>query len=360
MTPELLNENIEDQKDDHNINTKAVLDYYNKKYLINLEYLIGEMSQESKKGFQDKKCFLCTISDINSHHYGIICREKDKKKNLIVIDTNRKGNRHVKNITANDNSIKCIYLGEGLQKDGNNCKTFTIELLKTLSKDNFKIADSLIEFYQNNHVENFKNISNEIWKKYKYFLKLNLEEIPSKEEANKIITSILVANSDEAAKQRRDLCIIHPLTVFKFKKKDFKENAPTILFDVPNNVFKKWEYAGTILQLSQSLSRQLGEFKDIKVGKKKVTLKDRADLYKAKASDIKKVDKNDEIKDADKDKFYSTKIFFKKKEYQNISNGKTGKDKYLGTEDLLNKNAKMYEEFSKKLQTKQEKGGINF
>lgn len=111
------------------------------------------------------------------------------------------------------------------------------------------------------------------------------------------------------------------------------------------------------MQLSQSLSEQTGKFKDTKVGKKRIALEDRANLYQAKASDIKKVNKNDKIMNADEDKFYPTKIFYKKKEYQNISNGKTGKDKYLGTEDLLNKNAKMYEEFSKKLQTKQEKGG---
>ena len=96
------------------------------------------------------------------------------------------------------------------------------------------------------------------------------------------------------------------------------------------------------------MSEQTGKFKDTKVGKKRIALEDRADLFKAKASDIEKANKNDKIMNTDENKLYSTKIFCKKKVFQNISNNKTGKDKYQGTENLFNKNAKMYEEFSKK------------
>lgn len=135
-----------------------------------------------------------------------------------------------------NNEIQSIYLGNGLQKDNINCKTFTIEMLKTLSKDNFKIADSLIKFYEKNKKENFFGITNELWKDYKNLVKLkNKEKKDGEKEEYVDIPSLM-----EVMSSLNKFGAFIQLYQSQLTKEDFqKEGMPTILKCVPNDIFKK-------------------------------------------------------------------------------------------------------------------------
>ena len=333
-------------KKDNYVDANKVCKYYNDTYKINMQYLNQVKDNNIQKG---NFGYIIPCGGEESHHYGAVFVDADdgKKKYCIIADTMSRGQDAARNIAEKDNRV-VIRLGEGLQNDDKNCKIFALDMVKTLLKNDGEVAKELIKFYEKKKNPNHKNVSHDNAAAYRKF-----KQAPKDGKTYKTISQMLDAY--KANYFSLLMCLIGEYKDINFGDilhegltEEDLEKGETLLYDVPNENFLEWEYAGEFLKLAQSLKLQ-SKAGDKKAGKKKVELKNYANFYSSLG------DKVDDIDDIDKeklkDKKVSTKIYCKKEKYKNITNnsGELDKETYKKSiKPMINFDAKGCEQLKGK------------
>ena len=299
------------------IDTDKVCKYYNNKYKIDM-HCLHSVSEEIGASKTNTGCIIPTGAQ--GHYYGAVLVDIDDKNKYCIIADTIKTDQRIALQRAKQDNRQIIRIGEGLQKDVKNCKVFAINMVKYLLKDDCKIAKSLIDFYLKNKRDNYTNISSSIFESYKECDEKNIKT----DKEYKTLGELLKLYKQD--REQVDRYVEEKDLGFEFYflldhdqeiKEIEKGEGVTLLYDVPNEKFLKWEYAGEFLKLAQSLNLQSKAF-DKKAGKKQVELKNYANFYSSlgdKVDDIVGIDK-----EKLKDKTVSTKIYCKKEKYKNLTN----------------------------------------
>lgn len=305
-------------KKDNYVDADKVCKYYNDTYKINMQYLNQVKDNNIQKG---NFGYIIPCGGKESHHYGAVFVDADdgKKKYCIIADTMNRGQDVACNIAKKENRV-VIRLGEGLQNDSKNCKIFALDMVKTLLKNDGEVAKELIKFYEEKKDLNHKNVSHDNAAAYRKF-----KQVPKDGKTYETISQIL----DAYKKDKANYFSLAMSLIREYNDIDFScilsegltdedlEKGETLLYNVPNEEFLKWEYAGEFLKLAQSLNLQ-SKAGDKKAGKKKVELKNYSKFYSSLGDKVDDIDVQD--KEKLKDKIVSTKIYCKKEKYKNLTN----------------------------------------
>ena len=307
------------------IDADKVCQFYNGKYGIDIKYY--PTHQTDTEEHDDDVGYIFTAG---AHHYGAVFVTTDNgEKYCIIADTMSRGHPMADKIARKENR-KVIYIGEGLQNDGENCAIFALEMVKTLLKDKCRIAKSLIDFYSKNKEFGRKNICHDDAAAYRAWKKHPKE--------NKTYTTLeqMINESKKGMAESVHMTGVlsreYPNVIFEgIIKKELKDedlkDGETLLYDVPNEKFFDWEYAGEFLKLAQSLNLQ-SKVGNKKVGKNEIELKNYANFYSSFGKNVEGI--AEQYKEKLKDKKVSTKIYCKKEKYKNLmqNDGKLDKDNY--------------------------------